>query len=142
VSDMPSHNLGRAPSIDELADALDTTVEEVLEAMEAGAAYRTTSLNAGPVGGDDDDEIIPGEADDTLEDAPVRVALQEAMNTLPERERRVVYLRFYLGLTQSEISEEIGVSQVHVSRILRATLAQLGDTLGEFADDADGPIDG
>ena len=59
--------------------------------------------------------------------------LQEALGTLPERERRVVYLRFYLGLTQSEIAEEIGVSQVHVSRILRSTLNQLGDELGDDA---------
>ena len=57
--------------------------------------------------------------------------LREALGSLPERERRVVYLRFYLGLTQSEIAEEIGVSQVHVSRILRSTLAQLGDELGD-----------
>ena len=64
------------------------------------------------------------------------MALQQALNTLPERERRVVYLRFYLGLTQSEISEEIGVSQVHVSRILRSTLSQLGDDLGDLADEA------
>lgn len=135
MSEQLSHDLGRAPSIDELADALDTTPEEVLEALEAGAAYRTTSINAGPMGSDDDQEIVPGEDDATLESAPIRVALQQAMNTLPERERRVVYLRFYLGLTQSEISEEIGVSQVHVSRILRSTLARLGDELGDFADD-------
>jgi RNA polymerase sigma-B factor len=139
VSEQLAHDLGRAPSIDELAEALDTTPEEVLEALEAGAAYRTTSLSAGPMGSDDDQEIVPGESDDTLESAPIRVALQEAMSTLPERERRVVYLRFYLGLTQSEISEEIGVSQVHVSRILRSTLARLGDELGDFADEA---IDG
>ena len=135
VSEHLSHDLGRAPTMDELADALDTTVEEVLEALEAGAAYRTSSLNAGPVGSDADEEIVPGEDDDALEAAPVRVALQAAMNTLPERERRVVYLRFYLGLTQSEIAEEIGVSQVHVSRILRSTLAQLGDELGDFAEE-------
>jgi RNA polymerase sigma-B factor len=136
VSEQLAHDLRRAPSIDELAEALDTTPEEVLEALEAGAAYRTTSLSAGPVGSDTDEEIVPGEDDQTLETAPVRVALQQAMNTLPERERRVVYLRFYLGLTQSEISEEIGVSQVHVSRILRATLAQLSEELGDFADEA------
>src|SRR3546814_10902183 len=62
--------------------------------------------------------------------------VQEALAQLPERERRVIYLRFYLGLTQSEIADEIGVSQVHVSRILRDTLARLGDELdeGELAD--------
>jgi RNA polymerase sigma-B factor len=57
------------------------------------------------------------------------------MSALPERERRVIYLRYYLGLTQSEIAEEIGVSQVHVSRILRATLAQLGEELGDIGDE-------
>ena len=59
--------------------------------------------------------------------------LRDALGSLPERERRVIYLRFYLGLTQSEIADEIGVSQVHVSRILRSTLTQLGDELGDEA---------
>ncbi len=102
----------------------------MLEALEAGAAYRSTSLSAG-VGGDENEEIVPGEDDDDLVETSVRVVVQQALNTLPERERRVVYLRFYLGLTQSEIAEEIGVSQVHVSRILRSTLSQLGEELGE-----------
>jgi RNA polymerase sigma-B factor len=132
ASEQLSHDLGRSPSVDELADALDCTPEEVLEALEAGAAYRATSLNAG-LGAEDGEEIVPGEDDEELEDTNVRVIVQDALNTLPERERRVVYLRFYLGLTQSEIAEEIGVSQVHVSRILRTTLNQLGDELGEDA---------
>jgi RNA polymerase sigma-B factor len=132
ASEQLSHDLGRSPSVDELADALDCTPEEVLEALEAGAAYRATSLSAG-LGVDEGEEIVPGEDDEELEDTNVRVIVQEALNTLPERERRVVYLRFYLGLTQSEIAEEIGVSQVHISRILRATLSQLSDELGEDA---------
>ena len=76
---------------------------------------------------------MPGEHDEELEETSVRVLLQDALGSLPERERRVIYLRFYLGLTQSEIAEEIGVSQVHVSRILRSTLTQLGDELGDDA---------
>jgi RNA polymerase sigma-B factor len=132
ASEQLSHDLGRAPSVDELADALECTPDEVLEALEAGAAYRATSLSAG-LGPEEGDEIIPGEDDENLEDTSVRVLVQEALNTLPERERRVVYLRFYLGLTQSEIAEEIGVSQVHVSRILRATLSQLEEELGSTA---------
>jgi RNA polymerase sigma-B factor len=131
ASEQLSHDLGRAPTVDELADALDTTPEEVLEALEAGAAYRPTSLNAGPVGADADEEIIPGADDPEMVETGARVVVQEALKGLPERERRVIYLRFYLGLTQSEIAEEIGVSQVHVSRILRATLARLGDELDE-----------
>ena len=132
ASERLSHDLGRSPSVDELADALDCTPEEVLEALEAGAAYRATSLSAG-LSSEEADEMVPGEDDEELEDTSVRVIVQDALNTLPERERRVVYLRFYLGLTQSEIAEEIGVSQVHVSRILRSTLSQLGDELGEDA---------
>ncbi len=132
ASEQLSHDLGRSPSVDELADALECTPEQVLEALEAGAAYRATSLSAG-LGSEEGEEIVPGVDDEHLEDASVRVTVQEALNTLPERERRVVYLRFYLGLTQSEIADEIGVSQVHVSRILRSTLSQLGDELGEEA---------
>jgi RNA polymerase sigma-B factor len=131
ASEQLAHDLGRAPTVDELADALDTTPEEVLEALEAGAAYRPTSLNAGPIGGDAEEEIIPGADDPEMAETGARVVVQEALKALPERERRVIYLRFYLGLTQSEIAEEIGVSQVHVSRILRATLARLGDELDE-----------
>jgi RNA polymerase sigma-B factor len=132
ASEQLSHDLGRAPSVDELADALDCTPEDVLEALEAGAAYRATSLSAG-LGSEEGEEIVPGVDDQELEDSSVRVLVQDALNTLPERERRVVYLRFYLGLTQSEIAEEIGVSQVHVSRILRSTLSQLEEELGSSA---------
>lgn len=125
-----AHDLGRPPTVDELAAALDCTAEDVLEALEAGAAYRTSSLSAG-LGTDEGEEMIPGEDHDELEDTSLRVTMQRALDTLPERERRVVYLRFYLGLTQSEIAEAIGVSQVHVSRILRTTLSRLGDHLGD-----------
>jgi RNA polymerase sigma-B factor len=133
ASEQLAHDLGRSPTVDELADALDCTPEDVLEALEAGAAYRATSLTAG-LGSEEGEEIVPGAEDPDLEETSVRVMLQEALSGLPERERRVIYLRFYLGLTQSEIAEEIGVSQVHVSRILRATLTQLGDELGEEAE--------
>ena len=129
ANELLRHDLGRAPTVDELADALDTTVDEVLEALEAGASYRATSLT---VAGDDDEahELDLAVDDDRVDSADVRVALEEAMRTLPDRERRVVYLRFYLGLSQSEIAEQIGVSQVHVSRILRASLSQLEGELG------------
>jgi RNA polymerase sigma-B factor len=129
ANELLSQDLGRAPTVDELAEALDVTVDEVLEALEAGASYRASSLVvAGP---DDDEHALDLAADDEeLGSAGVRVALAEAMRTLPDRERRVVYLRFYLGLSQSEIAERIGVSQVHVSRILRASLSQLEEELG------------
>jgi RNA polymerase sigma-B factor len=124
ANELLSQDLGRAPSVDELADALDTTVDEVLEALEAGASYRATSLTVGGVD-DEGHELDLAVDDEQVASAGVRVVLEEAMRTLPDRERRVVYLRFYLGLSQSEIAEQIGVSQVHVSRILRASLSHL-----------------
>jgi RNA polymerase sigma-B factor len=137
ASEALTHELGHPPSVSELADALEITPEEVLEAMEAGATYRSTSLDAGPVGSDTTEGLIPGVDDEELAATSERVAIQESLATLPQRDRRVVYLRFYLGLTQSEIAEEIGVSQVHVSRILRATLAKLGEQLEERLDVGD-----
>jgi RNA polymerase sigma-B factor len=134
ANELLSQDLGRAPSVDELADALDVTVDEVLEALEAGASYRATSLTVGGVD-DEEHELDLSMDDEQLASAGVRVALAEAMRTLPDRERRVIYLRFYLGLSQSEIAEQIGVSQVHVSRILRASLAQLEDELGSSPDE-------
>ena len=115
ANELLSQDLGRAPTVDELAESLDVTVDEVLEALEAGASYRATSLTVG--GTEDEEHDLAGFDDEQLGSAGVRVALAEAMRTLPDRERRVVYLRFYLGLSQSEIAEQIGVSQVHVSRI-------------------------
>lgn len=132
ASEQLTHDLGRPASVDELAEALDCTPDQVLEALEAGAAYRTTSLSAG-LDLEDGEELVPGEDDSELADTDMRVAVQGALGTLPARERRIVYLRFYLGLTQSEIADEIGVSQVHVSRILRSTLARLGAELGDDA---------
>lgn len=129
ASELLTHELGHAPSVAELADALEVTVEEVLEAMEAGATYRSASLDAGPVGSEGAESAVPGEDHAELDATSERVAVQASLASLSQRDRRVVYLRFYLGLTQAEIAEEIGVSQVHVSRILRASLARLGDEL-------------
>ena len=133
ASEQLAHDLGRSPTVDELADALDCTPEDVLEALEAGRGlprhqpHRRTSARRRAR------RSSPARTTRTSRTPSVRVLLQDALGTLPERERRVVYLRFYLGLTQSEIAEEIGVSQVHVSRILRSTLSQLGDELGDDA---------
>ncbi len=128
--------LGHAPSVAELADELEMSVEEVLEAMEAGATYRSASLDARRVGVDGLEPAPPGEDHLELDATSERVAVQSSVAALPQRDRRVIYMRFYLGLTQAEIAAEIGVSQVHVSRILRSSLAQLGDQLqdGQPAD--------
>lgn len=132
ASERLTHTLGHQPSVSELAEDLDVSVEEILEAMEAGATYRTSSLDAGPLGDEPDGSAevrMPGADDAAMVGTPERVAVLRSLEKLPQRDRRVVYLRFYLGMTQSEIAEEIGVSQVHVSRILRATLARLGEDL-------------
>lgn len=137
--------LGRAPTVDELADAVDATPEEVLEAIEAGTSYKATSLDAPRPDLDDSTGIVPAVDDERLGDAPERVALYAALEALPERDREVVYLRFYSDLTQSEIAAKVGVSQVHVSRILRSSLDALGSALGErfrTVDQDDEPPDG
>ena len=124
-----THELGRPPSIDELADALDTTPEQVLEAMEAGTTYRTTSLDQGPPGGESDDSILPPSTHEALEATSERVDVEQALQSLSQRDQRVLHLRYQLDLTQSEIAEVVGVSQVHVSRILRSSLATLAEQL-------------
>ena len=129
ASENLTHQLGRPPSIDELADALDTTSEEVLEAMEAGATYRSASIEQHYAGAETDEVALPGADDPELDATSERVLIQEALATLSQRDRRVLYLRYYLEMTQAEIAEQVGVSQVHVSRILRATLAKLGEEL-------------
>jgi RNA polymerase sigma-B factor len=131
--EMLGHELGRPAQVEEIAEAMRTSIDEVLEAMEAGAAYRSTSL--APPGDSDDDgerseDAMVGEIDPALAGTETRVSVRELVRELPERERRVVYLRFFKGCTQSEIAAEVGVSQVHISRILRDTLHQLGNRLG------------
>lgn len=131
-----THVLGRSPTVDELADFVDATPDEVLEALEAGAAYRAGTLSAGPLGSDGeeiDEAASLGRDDADLSESPDRLEVQRALQTLSERDRKVVYLSFYAGLTQSEIAEEVGVSQVHVSRILRACLTKLGEELTDEA---------
>jgi RNA polymerase sigma-B factor len=126
------HELGRPARIEEIADAMRASIDQVLEAMEAGAAYRNASL-APPSDNDDDAERLEGamvgEVDGALAGTDTRVSVREVVRELPERERKVVYLRFFEGRTQSEIAAAVGVSQVHVSRILRDTLGRLGDML-------------
>lgn len=120
-----SQELGRSPTIQELADRLEATPEDVLEAMDAARAYSTASLDA-PIGEDGRSpmETIGGR-DPSLELVERWTSIAPAIKDLPDRERRVLYLRFFSGMTQSEIAEDIGVSQMHVSRILTQTLERL-----------------
>ena len=129
------HDLGRPPSIEEIAREMQCTTDDVLEGLEAGTAYRTSSLAPPGDGADDEDGAVEtvtvGTADAELASADSRMSVHEVMRALPRRDRTVLYLRFFDGCTQSEIARRIGVSQVHVSRIIRSTLGRMRDQLAE-----------
>src|SRR3954462_1097874 len=133
-------DLRRSPSVAEIAASVESTPEEVLEALEASGAYRATSLES-PRGSDD-------EAGDTLGDtvgtdelgfarAEDRATLAQLLRAVTPREREVLRLRFEEDLTQAEIGERIGVSQMQVSRIIRQFLSRLRAVAGAGVDDAD-----
>lgn len=127
------HDLGRSPTVEEIAKAAGITEEEVLEGLEIAQAYNFTSLDA-PIDSEDGSTSFAdqlGGEDEQLENLEYRAALAPEMAKLPERERKIVYLRFFKGLTQSEIASRLGISQMHVSRLLTRTLAQLREALEE-----------
>ncbi|MGH2684541.1 MAG: RNA polymerase sigma factor SigF [Actinomycetota bacterium] len=121
-----TQNLGRSPTIPEIAERAGTSEEEILEAMEAGQAYRSASIDA--PGGGDSDEGGPGlsdqlgEVDSGLLDAENRMLLADLIKTLPKREQLMLHLRFFQGMTQSQIATRLGISQMHVSRLLAKSL--------------------
>ena len=120
------HSLGRHPTVEELAEELRITPDEVLEVLDAGGAYRTAPITGADDEGDDDREPAAlGEIDGEFEHADNRMAIRLLLERLEPRERTIVYLRFFGSLTQQEISDRLGVSQVHVSRLLRRSLDQL-----------------
>ena len=122
------HDLGRAPTVAEIAKAADISEEEVLEGLEIAQAYNFTSLDAPIDTGDGSSTSFAdqlGEDDEHLENLEYRASLAPEMAKLPERDRTIVYLRFFKGMTQSEIAERLGISQMHVSRLLNRTLTTL-----------------
>jgi RNA polymerase sigma-B factor len=122
-----SQDLGRSPTIAEIAERAEVSEEDVLEALEAGHAYRFTSLDA-PAAGDEENQALSdqlGGEDEGMEEIEHRVALSPLIAQLPPRERTILHLRFFAGRTQSEIATELGISQMHVSRLLARSLTQL-----------------
>lgn len=119
--------LGRSPTVDEIATRAGTTEDEVIEAIDAGSAYRSASLDAGRSEDDESPGLLGqlGEIDPELARAERRAALGPLLSALPEREQVMLYLRFYEGMTQSEIAKRLGISQMHVSRLLSRSLQQL-----------------
>jgi len=133
VADMPI-KLGRAPSVREIAERLQLTEEDVLEAMEARGAHHAVSMDA--LQRMDDSEGVPmverlGETDPGFETVEYGAAIESVLKELSERDRMVLHLRFIEDLTQTQIAEKIGVSQMHVSRILRAALQRLREEVPE-----------
>jgi RNA polymerase sigma-B factor len=122
---------GRAPTVSELAAHLQMSEEEVLEGLESANAYSTVSLDA-PDSGDEDAPAVAdslGMIDEALEGVEYRESLKPLLERLPPREKRILLLRFFGNMTQSQIATELGISQMHVSRLLAKTLAQLRDGL-------------
>jgi len=125
-----SQQLGRAPTASELAAALDMDRQEVVEGLVAGSSYNTLSIDG--VGGSGDAPAILetlGDIDLSLVQIENREALRPLLAALPDRERRVLLLRFFESLTQTQIAERVGISQMHVSRLLSRSLARLRDEL-------------
>jgi RNA polymerase sigma-B factor len=126
--------LERSPTIAELAKAAGVEEEEVLEALESGQAYATLSLSAAGGGGSDDgSELDPleslGELEHEYEVSEDRAVLAPGLRALDDRERRILHLRFFEGLTQSQIAQQVGISQMHVSRLIRRALDKIRDEI-------------
>jgi RNA polymerase sigma-B factor len=125
-----SQRHGRAPTVHELAEQLKITEEEVLEGLESANAYSTLSLDVPDT--DDESPAVAdtlGAMDEALEGVEYRESLKPLLEQLPPREKKILLLRFFGNMTQSQIAEEVGISQMHVSRLLARTLAQLRDKL-------------
>ncbi|HUR15572.1 MAG TPA: RNA polymerase sigma factor SigF [Mycobacteriales bacterium] len=126
-----TQELNRAPTVAELAKHLKLSEEEILEGLESAHAYSTVSLDAP----DSDDDAGPavadslGMIDDALEGVEYRESLKPLLEALPPREKRILVLRFFGGMTQSQIAAELGISQMHVSRLLARTLIKLREGL-------------
>ena len=135
TSERLQQDLGRQPSVQELAEAMGVSPEEVLAAYEASPAQQTVPLDS-PSGGDEggDGQMLLdrlGGTDANLERVEVRDLLDSAMEHLSPRERQIMYLRFIEELPQSEVARRLGISQMHVSRLQRAAVEQLRSRLGE-----------
>ena len=124
-----STRLGRTPTVKEIATHIDASGEQVLQAMEAAGAYDALSLDSTPPGGDDGERRTYADTfateDPGYELVEFGQVLSGTMRALPNRERTILHLRFVRDLTQAEIAEQVGVSQMHVSRLLRRALDKL-----------------
>ena len=131
ATDEISQRTGRSPSVAELAAHLGISSEEVVEGLEGSQAYRASSLDAPANFGDEGSTIgdMLGEVESAFENIEYRESLKPLLASLPARERRMLLLRYFHNMTQSQIADEVGVSQMQVSRLLNQTLATLREGL-------------
>jgi RNA polymerase sigma-B factor len=134
VVDELTGRLGRSPSVEELAKATESSPEQVVEALDSSRAYNTISLSApAPEGEEDGGDPLEqlGDEDKGFELAEERQLLREGFKELDERERQILHMRFFVGLTQSDIAERVGISQMHVSRLIRQSIDRVRERLDE-----------
>jgi RNA polymerase sigma-B factor len=129
--DFLTSELGRSPSVREVAEESGLTEEEVLDAMAAAVAYQPLSLSRPSGPNEDEDPIDIPVNDEGFGWAEGRAALGNRLAELPTRERTIIVLRFKEGLTQSQIAKRVGISQMHVSRLLAKALEALRTSIGE-----------
>ena len=126
-----TQELGRSPTVSELAERLGVSQEEIIEGLESSNAYSTLSLDA-PDSSDDSAlsmiDVIGGD-DEALEHVENRETIKPLLESLDPREKHILTLRFFRGMTQSQIAAEVGISQMHVSRLLARTLGRLRESL-------------
>jgi RNA polymerase sigma-B factor len=130
--------LGRSPTIPELAKASGAEEETVVEALESGRAYSSVSLSSGG-GQDEEGELDPleslGAEEPQYEISEDRAMLAPGFRVLDDRERMILHLRFFKGLTQSQIAQQVGISQMHVSRLIRRSLEKIRDEIASEEDE-------
>jgi RNA polymerase sigma-B factor len=135
-----TQELGRSPTVSELGAKIGVSDEEIIEGLESANAYSTLSLDA-PESSDDSAlsmiDVI-GSDDEALEHVENRETIKPLLESLDPREKHILTLRFFKGMTQSQIAAEVGISQMHVSRLLARTLGRLRESL--TADDEGGPL--
>lgn len=128
-----THKLNRSPTVDEIAALIGSTREDVLEALDAGSAYTAGSIDA-PIGSDDGSSAtladVLGRLDEDIEQAGSWAGAIDHIRALPEREQTILVMRFFDDKSQSEIADAMGISQMHVSRLLRRSIAELRKQVG------------
>ena len=137
-----THELRRSPRVDEIARRLQVDEDDVLEAIQAGHSHRLAFLDASESAASSARDALDEGDDVSIDRAADRLAVRQALARMPRRERQILYLRFFEELTQSEIAAKVGVSQVHVSRLLQSSLARCRRQLADESESGRHPSAG